>query len=249
MSSQPPSVWSTRVSPEFSYCKVSARQLSSICNTAVLKGILGNTTSEESPLWPPSSRQDSGVRHLPAWCLCSAGSGWAPAQGEKPDAGWFGWSPWSCSRGGCCWRTLPRWLAAGCTSLLHHNRGKLCVKTESLHQVLSSVAFVDAGLWAFRSRAGFAVSLSDLPPVASYRELWWVREQEAAEGRRSCEEWEGEQRWAAARWSCPWPACAGRPPPSCGWQTSCKLAPRSPGLSPDPGPEMGKRLSEYILLC
>lgn len=85
--------------------------------------------------------------------------------------------------------------------------------------------------------------------VVSYHELCWVREQVVAGGRRSCGESEEGQRWAGGRWRCPWPACAGRPPPSCDWQTSCKLWPLSPGLSPVPGPEMGKRLSEYTLPC
>lgn len=41
--------------------------------------------------------------------------------------------------------------------------------------------------------------LLDLTPVVSYRELCWVREQVVAEGRKSCEELEGEQRWAVVR--------------------------------------------------
>lgn len=96
---------------------------------------------------------------------------------------------------------------------------------------------------------GSPVPLSDLPLVVSYHELCWVREQMLAGGRKSCEELAGEQGWAVVRWRCPWPACAGKPPPSCGWQTSCKLWPLSPGSSPGPGPEMGKHLSEYTPLC
>lgn len=96
--------------------------------------------------------------------------------------------------GGLC---LTGWLLVVPHSCI--TTGKLCVRTETLRQVLSSVSFVGTHLWTFRSRDRFAASLPDLPLVASYHELWWVREQEVVEGRKSCEELEGERRWAAAR--------------------------------------------------